>query len=153
MDKFPSLSSRKRKVMLKFWFWWYLLYLLSIRRGWLDSHFLTVRPTSKHLSLLAFSFLKAALWPHNIFYPSLLRSPSYFQIWAKISSDNLGATAQYWIEIVSLRQWNENATYSDTDLSSFWMRDMVFKTLCFKSWFQCLGLSFEIQIAHVLKSK
>lgn len=117
--KFPSPSSTKRKAMLKFWLWWHLLCLLSIRMGWLDIHFLTVRCTSKHLPLLAFSFLRAAVWPHNFFYPSLLRQPSYFQIWAKISPDNLGATAKYWIEIVSLWRWNENATYSDTDLKSF----------------------------------
>lgn len=99
MDRFPSLSSSKRKVMLKSC--WssgsddiYCVYWAS-GTGWLDIHFLTARPTSKPLPLLAFSFLKAALWPHNIFYPSLLRSPLYFQIWTKISSDNLGAIAKY----------------------------------------------------------
>lgn len=132
MAQFPSLSSSKRKVMLKFWLWWYLLCLLSSRRGWLDIHFLTVRSTSKHLPLLAFCFLKTALWPHNFFYVSLLRLPPYFQIWVKIPSDNLGAILKYWIEIVSLWQWNENATHSDTDLRSFWTCDMVFITSCFR---------------------
>lgn len=69
MGKFPSLSSSKRNVMMKLWFWWYLPCLPSTRGGWLDIHFLTVRSTSKHLPLLAFSFLKAGLWPHNFFLP------------------------------------------------------------------------------------
>lgn len=132
MGKFPSLSSSKRNVMMKLWFWCYLPCLPSTRGGWLDIHFLTVRSTSKHLPLLAFSLLKAGLWPHNFFLEKR-RLPPYYQIWAKISSDNLGAIAKNWIEIVSLWQWNERATCNDTDLSSFWTWDTVFKTSCFKS--------------------
>lgn len=129
MGKFSSLFSCKRKALLKFWFWWAqcLLCLLSIRKGMTGYSLSAVETLFQASPSSCFTFSQGCPLVTQDFLhlstkiTSLLPDMDPNQFWQSWSNSKVLG----WDGFLNDR-WDENASYTDTYLRSFWMLGLKF---------------------------